>query len=953
MAVSRRALFILVLLLLAAYALRLFRLDSQSIWWDEGISLHLATSGFAEIVRDRLDNIHPPLYFFTLKAWLGLTGVSAFTGRYLSALAAMLQVPLVFAFTRDSLRRKQPDRNRLLDRPVAWIAGLLVVIFPLSIIYGQEIRVYAFLPLVFIALLWLGERLTEANTLELRRLVLLGLVAWLGLHLHYIAAFGVAYVAVWGVIAFARRGRPDLLLRWVGTFALVGLASLPWFVAMISNWSAVQAEASAGTFATDPVPLPFLFAQVWAFQLTGLAGALGTPLVRVLSGAAAVAFLSLIGLRIIRWDGRADVIDRRGEDITRQARLRLLAHWAIPLVLALVVWSLRSFSHPRYVTMFTVAFVPLLAALVWPARRWATQTAAALLLALVVFLNLWGLGRYFFNPDTAKSDMRGVAHYLETVAAPGDIILIPDTDWSLPFEYSGPATMVMATLDGSPVELPQSLHDALQCDPGAAPGEACETALTVYALDYARGTRDWQRRLPFELERRGSLLGTVTFDDLLLQRYVLDRAPDELPACAKVQPGPVAFGPLVLQDAWVEQGAAANSAVTVALCWQPAGPLTGPLSAAITLRDPLTGEQVGQSSLTLLDATGRTTTAWEPGRPVLTYQLVPLRPGTPPLAYDVSAAVFATVGNDISPVEIVGANGLSAGRETSLGEIGLSRPIPEVENPYNVAEPPRFATAESIAPGLLLEGVVVGGGEYRPGQTVRVGLLWRRGEGALDEARPELHLEQDGRTLAVNADAAAQGRYPAGQWAAGELVREVRDVRLPAGVDGPVDVVLQADGQRRVLGTIDVSGDGLLLSPPDVGQAVNISFGDVADLVGFTLADTSVSASDDLPVTLVWRSQVDGAATDYAVFVHLMDDDGVLIGQHDGMPDGGQRPTSDWLEGEYIVDLHPVTFRETNYTGPAEIRVGLYDPGTGTRLLTPDGADHIVLPIVIDVTPGP
>ena len=39
---------------------------------------------------------------------------------------------------------------------------------------------------------------------------------------------------------------------------LVVLASLPWFAAAVANWAAIQGEANAGTFVTDPVPLRFL-----------------------------------------------------------------------------------------------------------------------------------------------------------------------------------------------------------------------------------------------------------------------------------------------------------------------------------------------------------------------------------------------------------------------------------------------------------------------------------------------------------------------------------------------------------------------------------------------------------------------------------------------------------------------------------------------------------------------
>ena len=132
MKLSRRSLAVAVLLLLLAYALRLYRLDGQSLWWDEGISLHLATSSLGEIVRDRLANIHPPLYFFLLKGWLGLVGVSAFTGRALSVLAGLLPVALAFAAARAWSRHAGLGRRGA--RAAAWLAGGLMLLSPLSVI---------------------------------------------------------------------------------------------------------------------------------------------------------------------------------------------------------------------------------------------------------------------------------------------------------------------------------------------------------------------------------------------------------------------------------------------------------------------------------------------------------------------------------------------------------------------------------------------------------------------------------------------------------------------------------------------------------------------------------------------------------------------------------------------------------------------------------------------------
>ena len=97
-------LLLLLLILLPAFWLRIFLLDGQSLWWDEGISLHLATSSFAEIAANRAANIHPPLYFFLLKIWVTLTGTTPFAARYFSALASFLQVALMYAVLRDWLR---------------------------------------------------------------------------------------------------------------------------------------------------------------------------------------------------------------------------------------------------------------------------------------------------------------------------------------------------------------------------------------------------------------------------------------------------------------------------------------------------------------------------------------------------------------------------------------------------------------------------------------------------------------------------------------------------------------------------------------------------------------------------------------------------------------------------------------------------------------------------------
>lgn len=133
---------------------------------------------------------------------------------------------------------------------------------------------------------------------------------------------------------------------------------------------------------------------------------------------------------------------------------------------------------------------------------------------------------------------------------------------------------------------------------------------------------------------------------------------------------------------------------------------------------------------------------------------------------------------------------------------------------------------------------------------------------------------------------------------------------------------------------------------------VNVRFGDFARLTSYGLPAGEVTTAQPLPLTLQWQALEGVGPVDYLVFTHLLSEDGRLIAQHDGSPAGGASPITGWSSGEIIVDVHPMTFYDTAYTGPATIAVGMYDPGDpSARILTETGSDYVVLPITISVIP--
>ena len=87
---------LVIFILLCGFALRLYRLDFQDIWWDEGRNIDVASRSPAVIATAKEMDIHPPLYFYTLHLWMLGAGRSEFAVRFLSVFFSLLTIPLFY-----------------------------------------------------------------------------------------------------------------------------------------------------------------------------------------------------------------------------------------------------------------------------------------------------------------------------------------------------------------------------------------------------------------------------------------------------------------------------------------------------------------------------------------------------------------------------------------------------------------------------------------------------------------------------------------------------------------------------------------------------------------------------------------------------------------------------------------------------------------------------------------
>ncbi|MGE3483079.1 MAG: glycosyltransferase family 39 protein, partial [Gammaproteobacteria bacterium] len=121
------------MLLALAAALRFAWLGHASLWIDELFSVHWAQLDLAFLLGEGArTETNPPTYYVLLQGWMKLAGMTEGAIRALSVLVSMATVLVVYALGRV-----------MWDRATAVLAGVLLAVNPVSVMFAQEARAHA------------------------------------------------------------------------------------------------------------------------------------------------------------------------------------------------------------------------------------------------------------------------------------------------------------------------------------------------------------------------------------------------------------------------------------------------------------------------------------------------------------------------------------------------------------------------------------------------------------------------------------------------------------------------------------------------------------------------------------------------------------------------------------------------------------------------------------------
>jgi len=477
----------LAAMVLLASALRLYRLEDQSLWYDDLLTtvnlgapdlaafLRLGTAVFPEAIAAPLYDV---LEFFFAK-WTGLHGESL---RILPVALAVTAVPLMYGFVRS-----------LFGRKAGLAAALCLAMSPQHIWYAQALRPYEMTtPLAVVSAwtfmhacrkgrtAWWVVNLVVNAVLVGTHLLMALLIVVEGVYLLATSLHRLRRVVLWGLCQMLLLV-PSMValctIPFANHFTSTGMAPVRAFINLfgsdivllhtdlLPDWKRHGAEAAVFPWLIPPNPL---------FSLGLLAVFIG------------VTVWALSGLALALWRRQRGVklpqsVRRRLEDLSFLLLLLLLPGILVGLM------GLKTIVYTRYFMFNQIGLYALVGAAMAALPGRFLRRGALLGLA-----GLYAFQLAVFLPEVTRTNWKGAAAHIRDNASPRDAVIVVQhffPDLELEF-YLSPDWSVRRTWT-----LQAACDDAariLQAPPGGRDGNIQDRVWIVFQEAWADWVTDRQ-----------------------------------------------------------------------------------------------------------------------------------------------------------------------------------------------------------------------------------------------------------------------------------------------------------------------------------------------------------------------------------------------------------------------------------------------------------------------------
>ncbi len=315
---SRRALVVLIFIVILGAAARFITLSRESVDGDELFSRSIALlpihSGL-DVVRN--DLVHPPFYYLLLKAGTTVWGASILGIRLWSLVFGVATLPLIMA-----VGRTLPG-----VRHAGVLAAAMLAVNEYHIFYSQQARSYAFYTFLVMLLVFWVSVITKEGEQNLPSVVGFSLMVLL-LYTHYVAALYVFAVIV-AILVCNVPQRTKIFVMLASVTA--AMAFVPWIITLAGVYRARHGVGE--NLDWQGHPSLYDLKEIWASSLG----------IMEFKGATTLAFCLVAMLSVT-----ALIQLSRRQSLRDAPIIVALALVSILPPLALFILSLKPFNYPLF-----------------------------------------------------------------------------------------------------------------------------------------------------------------------------------------------------------------------------------------------------------------------------------------------------------------------------------------------------------------------------------------------------------------------------------------------------------------------------------------------------------------------------------------------------------------------------------------------------------------------------
>lgn len=368
---------IMVLVVLAAI-IRFWQLGTECLWIDEAWSYFVSQQPWHLIP---FMDVHPPVYYWFMKAWLSLPGMFHDESqiRMISAIFGVITIPLVYRLGK-----------RIGNDFVGILAAFMMTFSTFAIYYSQEARQYAIVTFFFCLFLFVYLEAIERKNWKIWALA--GGLAALCMYTHWFLFFPIG-ATVFHALYFNRKEVSNLFVYIAAIFTLM-IPAIPMLDKAFYTKTVLEgSNLLDGLHGMDIITSTLTLAG----QNIEILGAI-------------LALLAVYGW-FSTWNPRGD----------RDSISMLIAFLFVVQTIAMILLAEYVVVFPRYFVFLLPLYYILIAIGLIKMVTSTTEDRTIIAIILVLFVAVFGAFVFTYYEPTYKPDMRHLYDPIYPLTSDGDV----------------------------------------------------------------------------------------------------------------------------------------------------------------------------------------------------------------------------------------------------------------------------------------------------------------------------------------------------------------------------------------------------------------------------------------------------------------------------------------------------------------------------------------------------